>query len=712
MIEIKYNNIFLDVANDQGSEIQRNSPLFLLDNILAEYTTPITLPYTDKNSRELGYYFFDTTVKTKKTITVDLYDNGTFRYHASMVIESAGMNFNLPGKGNATGYLLIGISNFFQQIKNKMLRSLVLGGDRVFNYTTSDPLDLSDGYWQHIQNTYDFSYDYVMCPCVNDAFTDEDIEFTFANGWMNKYDGEKIVFGQPVVPWAKLEYVLTQIFEEAGWKLDTSAITDTEWKKLILYSNYTISTTYYGWDPDAEEVTTLAKPSITINLANAMPADVTCSSFIFEICKRYLWAPVFDTGSNICRLIALKDTGNTTPVDYTKYASGESQSDFPILEKIFAFKNNFIGEDQFPSNIDLTEYNPLRGFVYDKNLLPDPNAGNYEGYLYFTYLENKYWTVDWDGGSHTKLWVEVADNIYNVEPENATDTFETNVTTLPMQWRQLDNGHWSIVPHVDQAKLSAWGIRTVLYHGMAFQTDEDGIPISETYPLGSSLNVPVGRLPLLTWSNVYKHSDFFTEFGIIEFWAKKWLQLIANTEEITQRFYFPLHVLATFRWENIVLIRNIGYLVKSFVEPLPYKGFVEAKLQKLSVVADALPAPPDEQTDVHFTDNPTIYGDAYTYIALQYLKGPAGAMVTITITTLTKSNPSLYFKIDDTEYFVVGDTFSITLDGSGDAFFNVKMGVIGGLPPSNAIFAILTITSVDIGAIGTPDVHGYDKVIA
>jgi hypothetical protein len=706
MIEIKYNNVFLDVANNESSEIERNSPLFLLDNILAEYTTPISFLYTDKNSRELGYYFFDTTVKIKRTLTVQVYDNGTFRYNASMVIESAGMNFNLPGKGTATGYLLIGISNFFQQIKDKMLRSLTLGGDRVFTYTTADPLDMSAGYWQHFQSTYDFTSDYVMLPCLNDAFTDDDLQFTFANGWMNKYDGEKIAVYQPVVPWPKLEYVLNQIFEEVGWTLDTSGIIDTEWKKLLLYSNYTIPTTYYGWDGD--NVTTLVKPSVTINLANAMPEGITCSKFIFEICKRYLWAPLFDTSSNTCRLVALKDLGNVTPVDYTIYADAGSSSQFSLAEKVFAFKNNFVGEDELPSEVNLTEWT-RRMWRYSELDLPNLVDGNYDDTLAFTYLENKFWRVDWDPSGHVKQWIQVCDNIYNSDPGNATDTFETDVTTLPLRKKQLDNGHWSIMPAVSQVILTKWGIRTVIYHGMVHQVDEDGSPLDLLYPLGSPINVPPGRTPVLDWSNVYEHTDFENEFGIIEYWARKWMQLIANTEEITQRFYLPLHVLSAFAWDKIILIRSIGYLVKGFVEPLPYNGFIEAKLQKVNIVANALPTPPDEQTDVHFTDNPTLSADDYTYVALQYLKGPAGAVVTITITTLTKSNALLYFKVNDTEYFSVGDTFNVTLDGSGDGFYNVKCG--GIVPPGNAIFVIVTITSVDIGAIGTPFTHGYDKVI-
>lgn len=704
MWQIKYNNIFIDLVPNQNCEIERHSPLFLIDDILAEYSTPVKLASTDNNARAIGYYFFDATVKTKKTIAVEIYDKGTFRYNASLVLQSAGMNYNSKYAGFVSGYMLIGISNFFITIKDKLLRDLSLGGDRIFNHTTEDPLDSSNGYWQHFQKTYDFSQDYVMLPCANDSFTPDDIEFTYTDGWMNKYDGTKISTRQPVVPWVKLEYLLQQIFIENGWKLDTSGIIDTEWKKLLLYSNYTISTTSYGWN--GTSVTTFPKASVTINLANAMPADITCSKLIFEICKRYLWAPVCDAATNTCRLISLKDVYKSTPVDYTRYAGSGSESDFSVEEKIFAFKNNFVGEDQYPGEVDLKEYDGLIP-RFSKNLLPDPNGSDYDNTLAYTYLENKYWIVDWSGS--TKTWIEKSDNIYNEEPDDATDTFETDVTTLPMIWKMLDNSFFAAVPHVAQAPFTAWGIRTVIYYGMVKEVNETGNPLTYYYPLGSSINVPPAGAPKLTWSNVYHHIDYQTDYGIIEYWAKFWLQLIASTEVITQRFFLPLHVLINFRWDKIILIRNIGYLFKSFIEPLSYTGYIEGTLQKVTLSTHIIPPPPVEgDVNVHYTTQQTLFEDQVKYEALQNIKGPADATVTFTVTTLTKSNPAFYFKINDNEVFSTGYNFTIVLDSSGDGIYNVKIGDLTG--SGQAVFAIIEITAVTIGTIDTPNSAGYDKV--
>jgi hypothetical protein len=706
--KIKYQNEFLDIAPGQAPEIERRSPLFLLDDILAEYTTPFTLAYSDKNSRLIGYYFFDGIVKTQKKIDVEVYDNGTFRYAATMVIESAGMNFLHAGAGTASGYLLLGISDFFSTIKDKKLSELVLGGDRIFSFTTTDPLDASDGYWQHFQNTYNGTFDYVMLPCKNLGYTDDDIEFSSANEWMNKYDGTKIAINQPVVPWPKLQYVLTQLFAENGWTLDTSGLNDTEWQKLLMYSNHTISTTLFSWSGSSIATTNINE--ITINLAQAMPPGVKIRDYLLAICKRYLWAPVFDIGTHTCRLIALKEIINRKPKDWTKFASPISASDFSLIQKIFAFKNNINGEDQYPQGIDLTQWG-TPGFVFSEKNLPDPNAANYDNSIYYTFLENKYWQVFNDNTGTTKNWIEYGDNIYNDDTNNATDTFETDCSTVPVKRVQMENGHYGLFPIVNQAKRTNWGIRTVIYHGMTQQVDEDNSPLGTFYPYGSSINIPPGSTPILAWSNVYIHNNFINDYGIVEYWAKKWLQIISTTEEITQRIYLPLHELIKFRWDSIYLIRNIPYLVKSFVEPVNYTGYIECKLQKVKLVSnpvDTSGGGGDTSTDAHFTDQHVLFEDSFNYVALQYLKGEPGATITITVHVISQTSPDFVFQLNSIQYFDA-QTFNITLDGTGNGSFNVK--IFGSTTHPSIMVVQLEITATSIGVIGTPATVQHDKVI-
>ncbi|HRH60093.1 MAG TPA: hypothetical protein PL045_05955, partial [Chitinophagaceae bacterium] len=132
MFQIKYKGEFLVLPSDASTEVERHSPFFLIDSVWAEKSLPITIPACDTNARLLGFFFFELTVRTRQKLDVEIYDGGNYKCNGILVIESAGMNSRFANKGNAGGYLLIGISNFYTQIKDKKLSSLSLGGDRVF----------------------------------------------------------------------------------------------------------------------------------------------------------------------------------------------------------------------------------------------------------------------------------------------------------------------------------------------------------------------------------------------------------------------------------------------------------------------------------------------------------------------------------------------------------------------------------------------------
>jgi hypothetical protein len=706
MWQIKFQNEFLDLVPGQSPEVTRNSPLFFID--LQENSTPLTIAYTDKNSRLLGHIFFEQTRKARKKIDVELYQNNSYSFNATMVVESAGMNNRHNGTGNASGYLLFGISHFYSTIKDKLLSQLALGGLRDFSYTSDDPTDGTLGYWQHFNDIYDFSDDYVMVPYINDANTVDDPEYQTADGWGNKYDGTKITTDQPVIPFVKMQYVLEQIFAEAGWKLDTTGLNDTEWQRLLLFSNYSISTFDYTWSGSA--FVGSAKSSIIVDLSKAMPPGVTCSTFLFELCKRYLWAPIFDLGTSTCRLVALKEVANKPAKDWTKYASPSSNSDFNIDEKIFAFKNTFSDDDQNISSPDLSTY-PLIGFAATKELLPSLTYLN-DNSLYYVFNENKWYKTVYDDTSHTTDWAPFGDNIYDDDPGNATDTFETLVTTLPIRFKQMENGKYGLFPAVNYQKNAKWAIRTIIYHGMVAQVDDVGAPVGFLYPYGSSTNMPPAGTPLLAWSNVFTHNNFINDYGIVAYWAATWMQLISLTEEITRNFSLPLHELAKYTWDDIINIQNIPYLIKSIVQTLEQPGelfTIQTKLQPLKIVAST-PVDSgggDTSTDAHFTGYTLITFTSTSWEATAFVKGEAGATITFTV-AITKTNPAAFFKANNLEYFD-GQTFTITLDGSGNGSYNVKLGGLTLSPPHQVIAVHSTITATTVGAIGTPDVQLYSK---
>ena len=54
MFQLKYNGGFLDLAKDQSLEFERENPLFILDDFYKEYSSPITIKYTENNVALLG----------------------------------------------------------------------------------------------------------------------------------------------------------------------------------------------------------------------------------------------------------------------------------------------------------------------------------------------------------------------------------------------------------------------------------------------------------------------------------------------------------------------------------------------------------------------------------------------------------------------------------------------------------------------------------
>jgi hypothetical protein len=600
MLQIKYKNEFLDIVPGQETELEKNSPLFLLDNLLAEYSTPVNFIESDTNARLLGQIYFDKTIRKKTKIEVEIYSYGTFRSNATLVLNSAGINFMIAGKSTAGGYLLTGVSNFFTAIKDKKLSDLQLGGDRVMNFTSFNPVDGSGGYWQHFQSTWLFNDDYVVLPVINEAIDDSLQQyrspqwFNFlagnkASGWMNMIDGNNLFTQQPVFPFPKIEYVLNQLFLENGWKLDTSGLNDTEWSRMLLFSAYYVHTTtfdvvYHPLRPRDVDLIPIPNAQVTINLSRCMPKDVTCSSFLFALCKRYGWFPVCNSNTRTCTLIALKEIGNKPTKDWTKYKASVMQSAFNSEARTFAFKNTFGGNDAYPGSApDLSQYDRTPPVYSQRNLIPLINS-TFDNTVVFAFLENRYFHVIYDDTVHDRVWSVLSDNIYDEDPGNATDSFETECAPLPISYSNYSGNYYGLFSICNQNVFDAWGIRTIIYHGMVKQVDANGNAGPADYPYGSCTHISPAGDSVLAWSNVYKHYYSGVDHGLINYWWSKWMKMNSSNEnEVKITFNLPLHELDNFRWDEIILVHNVPYLVKSYIEPLNYKGSILATLQRVAL---------------------------------------------------------------------------------------------------------------------------------
>ncbi|MBV9989387.1 MAG: hypothetical protein JO301_17035 [Chitinophagaceae bacterium] len=591
MLSIRYKNQTVDIKPGQRVELSRSNPMFLLDSFLGEYSTPFVITYSERNVRNFGPFFFDLAIKKKGKFEVEVYDENSFAFNATLVLETAKVDRRVTGKGNASGYLIIGLSTLLNKLKDAKANTLKLGGTRELAYTTSDPTDGSDGYVQHFQNTWENEEDYIVAPIRNDLWTGiEDDEAS--NGWMNILDGNaNLMAGQAYVLLPRLKYVLETMFHENGWVLDTSAMEGTGWENIFMFSVKPLFTLDVTWTEEliGDRYENLPngvfKASISFRLAEWISPEITCSQLLLEHCKKYGWVPLCNQDSNVCRLVPLRTAKTGRVRDWTKYAAAEVNADFSGDAKVVEFKNSMPSNDEFPSKPTF-EGLTIAAPVEKKADLPSP-LGNYDNQVIYSYRENQWFRIELDETTNQRVWAVYADNIYDEETKNANLTFETIVSTLPVYRTKYRTyaavDYYGLFPYCKQSRNKEWSLRTLYYHGMVNEVKADGTAGIRQYPYLSSIRVLPDGTAEADWSNVLKHDDGTHDYGIIAYWLRPWLDLIGLNEEDDQRLNIPIHVLHEFRWDDIINIFNIAYLVKSFVEPRGYTGFIQAKLQKLTL---------------------------------------------------------------------------------------------------------------------------------
>jgi hypothetical protein len=660
MIGVKVNGRFLDLKPATYAEIERTSPFFSINAVMEEYSTPLSFLYTENNCIALGFIYQFYTKRQKTKVIAELYDGSRFKCKCTLVIETGKLNLNRVEDAEMSGYVLLGVSDFFQQIKDKLLSDLQLDGVRTFNFTTFNAADGSNGFWQHIHETWTSNtIGYVFAPIRNESYNGD-------NGtvdWMNKLDsvtGGKIAeeYDSPLVPLLKIKYLLECIFKEHGFTIDFSGLNDNDWERLLLVDLANVMWTAKVIKPDFS-IGDGPASIVHIDLKKHVPQEKKISDFIVQLFGRYAWAPVVDLTARKVRLVAGKELGKGTRKDWTKYAEPVLEDSFAEEKKIYSFTNEIDSNDSFPSAPDFTGLRyTLPAFT--ARYLPTPR-GELEGRLTYCYLENKWYHVELDIQTNQWVWVIFADNIYNEERKDSTETIATTVSTLPVyfsQYREDSNGvkYFGFFPFMKQESDKPIGYRTLLYHGLTWETKDDGGQGVVKYPYASSIRTdPVGN-NVLAWSNVYTHKNFSgtqfeVDYGIIAYWWKDFLNILKAGEEMVFKLWLPYHELINFAWDDVILILNIPFVVKQITEPLPYKGFVQATLKRLTpaepeVIAVASNTP-DGNVYAHLSVNNNgstedviinLYADANATIPYT----PAATLYVYVRVTMTYQNGTTY----------------------------------------------------------------------
>jgi hypothetical protein len=589
------NGVFLDLSPNTAAQLERFSPFFNKDDLGEENTFPFTFPYSSKNARELGLPNHYYTRRMKKRIEgVRLFDNNNFSYTGDLVITAVEMNVNDVTKSKITGYFLTGISTFFQQIKNKKLKDLSLGGPRQFAWTNNNPDSTNGGFWQHIHKTLDGSMDYSFAPVRNSNWSGNTEDGSA--DWMNKLDNTgKLDYENnynTLAPQVKLRYVLQQVFEEHGWSFDYSDMEDEQWESLFMQSFFAVNWQKIIQLGGPPYWTYAPLPNITINLAKHVPPEIAISSLIIWLRNRYNWGFDFDSGQKVCRMFPLKDLAAGEKKDWTKYMSAQWNSDFSEDAKVFAFKNEIDSADGLSSAPDFSKITAGEP-VEDYNHLPAAGEGNFNQVVY-VWKQNQYFQCQYNETDNVYEWGIYADGIYNYEPTGNNESIETSISTFPV-YRTLfrNNGitdFYGLFPLCEQegnwegkqGEFVPWGIRLAFHRGLVWEANSLGFKGSVKYPyLTSICFTPTQEEPDLLWSNVYKHEFNGEDKGIINYWWKDTLKYLSQTEVASGKLTLPRHELVKHKWSDVILLKNIPYIGQKITEVIPYGGVVDVELRRI-----------------------------------------------------------------------------------------------------------------------------------
>jgi hypothetical protein len=307
MIGVRVNGRFLDLKPRSSGEVERKSPFFSIEEITSEASTPLTFLYTPNNAVALKLPYQYYTERKKMRLPAEYFDDNTFKGRCTLVLETGKLNLNNVEATEISGYLLYGVSNFLNDIKGAKLSDLSYGGDRTFNWTTADPTDGSDGFWQHIHDSWtDAAIPYVFQPIRNEGWL-EDVD------WLNKLDDNaKIKYDllNVLVPAIRLPFLIENIFSDYGYTVDFSGMGDTHWQKLIMLSevevNWVNRNYLYNGSNESWSAFYTVWPSITINLQNHVPQDKTIADFIIQLFNRYGWFPIFDLSTKVVKMYSVK----------------------------------------------------------------------------------------------------------------------------------------------------------------------------------------------------------------------------------------------------------------------------------------------------------------------------------------------------------------------------------------------------------------------
>lgn len=241
MFSIKVENFTLDLPDGNIFKWIKNSELFSNELPEGEYSYPINLSL---KSKATALFFQSFLVLQSKKLDKHLpcsihFQNVPIDNNAKLIIRKS-------DNDNIQGYILTGTSVLVNLLKEKKLNEIDLGS---FNTGGNDD-DMVAHMLDTANNFNDFNHVFapVKAPNFSDNNGGENDEGFFSDlfsGQINGYSTQGFYKKIPgvlenlteYVPFPKLTYILTRVFNYLGFKLDWPLMEDPTFKKIVIVNN-------------------------------------------------------------------------------------------------------------------------------------------------------------------------------------------------------------------------------------------------------------------------------------------------------------------------------------------------------------------------------------------------------------------------------------------------------------------------------------------
>jgi hypothetical protein len=579
MLGIAINNEFLDLYPDTQLALEQANPFLQFEEgVLGEYSLPFEIPLTPKNLRLTKYAGLLQTRVDPAGQEAYLYANGLQHSVGKIKIEKPKHHLNSTKKGSLSLYYLTGISSFYQDIKEKKLREVPMGGARTFPWTNYNRSG-GGGFWQHIHSVVDApsgSYPYAFYPVINKEFKSaydatEVVNCMEYNGTVNFRQRTTDNKGPAViVPFPYLSFVLEQVLKHIGWSIEGDVLGDADFKKITLVNFHAIdwsASNAFGNVPYA---------SVAFDLIDHLP-DIALTEFFIWLKNRLGWWYDFDRKNKVIRIKQVNKVALGDVKEFSRYASPEVIKTVNNNKKGFALRNLFAGDYTGDAlNLKAVKY---QGTLPSCSNLPAAGEERFQ-HVYLVIHENNYYICRPNIDTGVLEWQLYSYNVYDFVQEGETQDIPTGATTLGSE---KYNTYLDFIPRFDLPSSwiggyseSSYKLHLLFYHGL--RNNKAGQPV----PFASSGIYDSAGVQVAQWSLAFscKKVDG-TEAGLYDLNWKRFLTTLQSREELECTLSLSLIDFIQLRFHDVVSINHVHMYVKTIKSSVPYTGSVQLECVRI-----------------------------------------------------------------------------------------------------------------------------------